>query len=154
MPPLCSRATLILRTRCSPAWVPSIPHAGLMRSTLAGRTRQMIEARGLSKRYGDTLAVDNLSFTVEPGKITGFLGPNGAGKTTTMRLVLGLDRPTSGTVTVDGKPFGRQRWPMREIGAVLDAKAVHGGRRAYSHLLRLAQTHDPPRRLVREMLRL
>src|SRR5260221_11503606 len=87
----------------------------------------MIEARGLTKKYGDTVAVDNLSFTVEPGRIPGFLGPNGAGKTTTMRLILGLDRPTGGTVTVDGKPFGRHPWPMREIGALLDAKAVHGG---------------------------
>src|SRR6185312_3382281 len=88
----------------------------------------MIEAQGLTKRYGDTLAVDNLSFSVEPGRITGFLGPNGAGKTTTMRLILGLDRPTSGTVSVDGKPFAEHPWPMREIGALLDAKAVHGGR--------------------------
>ncbi len=89
----------------------------------------MIEARGLTKKYGDTVAVDNLSFTVEPGRITGFLGPNGAGKTTTMRLILGLDRPTGGTVTVDGKPFGRHPWPMREIGALLDAKAVLPRRR-------------------------
>src|ERR1022692_589908 len=106
----------------------------------------MIEARGLSKRYGDTLAVDNLSFTVEPGRITGFLGPNGAGKTTTMRLILGLDRPTSGTVTVNGKAFPRLAWPMREVGALLDAKAVHGGRSAYSHLLCLAQTNNLPKR--------
>ena len=114
----------------------------------------MIEARGLTKKYGDTLAVDNLSFTVEPGRITGFLGPNGAGKTTTMRLILGLDRPTSGTVTVDGKPFGRHRWPMREIGALLDAKAVHGGRSAYNHLLCVAQTNNLPRRRIAEVLEL
>src|SRR5450432_1006697 len=112
----------------------------------------MIEARGLSKRYGDTLAVDNLSFTVEPGRITGFLGPNGAGKTTTMRLILGLDRPTSGTVTVNGKAFPQLAWPMREVGALLDAKAVHGGRSAYSHLLCLAQTNKLPKRRVDEVL--
>jgi ABC-2 type transport system ATP-binding protein len=114
----------------------------------------MIEARGLTKRYGDTLAVDNLSFTVEPGKITGFLGPNGAGKTTTMRLILGLDRPTAGSVTVDGKPFGQAPHPMREVGALLDAKAVHGGRSAYNHLLCLAETNDLPRRRVNEVLTL
>jgi ABC-2 type transport system ATP-binding protein len=115
---------------------------------------QMIEARGLTKRFGDTLAVDNLTFTVEPGKITGFLGPNGAGKTTTMRLILGLDRPTGGTVTVNGRPFVRAAWPMREVGALLDAKAVHGGRSAYAHLLCLAQTNNLPRRRVGEVLEL
>src|SRR5271166_5358273 len=114
----------------------------------------MIEARGLSKRYGDTLAVDNLSFAVEPGRITGFLGPNGAGKTTTMRLILGLDRPTSGSVTVNGKPFSQMAWPMREVGALLDAKAVHGGRSAYNHLLCLAQTNNLPARRVDEVLEL
>jgi len=112
----------------------------------------MIEAQGLTKRYGDTLAVDNLSFRVEPGKITGFLGPNGAGKTTTMRLILGLDRPTSGTVTIDGKPLRKHRWPMREVGALLDAKAVHGGRSAYNHLLCVAQTNNLPKRRIREVL--
>jgi ABC-2 type transport system ATP-binding protein len=114
----------------------------------------MIEARGLTKRYGDTLAVDDLSFTVEPGKITGFLGPNGAGKTTTMRLILGLDYPTTGSVTVKGKPFGQAAYPMREVGALLDAKAVHGGRSAYHHLLCLAQTNGLPRRRVNEVLAL
>jgi ABC-2 type transport system ATP-binding protein len=112
----------------------------------------MIEARGLTKRYGDTLAVDNLSFDVEPGKITGFLGPNGAGKTTTMRLILGLDRPTSGTVTVNGRHLNQLAWPMREVGALLDAKAVHGGRSAYNHLLCLAQTNNLPSRRVNEVL--
>ena len=112
----------------------------------------MIEARGLFKRYGDTVAVDDLSFTVEPGKITGFLGPNGAGKTTTMRLILGLDRPTAGEVTVNGKPFARSAAPMREVGALLDAKAVHGGRSAYNHLLCLAQTSNLPPRRVDEVL--
>jgi ABC-2 type transport system ATP-binding protein len=114
----------------------------------------MIEARGLTKRYGDTLAVDGLSFTVEPGKITGFLGPNGAGKTTTMRLILGLDAPTSGSVTVNGKPFAQAAYPMREVGALLDAKAAHGGRSAYNHLLCLAETNDLPRRRVDEVLTL
>jgi len=112
----------------------------------------MIEARGLTKRYGDTVAVDNLSFDVEHGKITGFLGPNGAGKTTTMRLILGLDRPTSGTVTVNGKHLNQLAWPMREVGALLDAKAVHGGRSAYNHLLCLAQTNSLPARRVNEVL--
>ena len=114
----------------------------------------MIEARGLTKRYGGTLAVDNLSFTVEPGKITGFLGPNGAGKTSTMRLILGLDRPTAGTVTVNGKPFGRLAGPMGQVGALVDAKAWHGGRSAYHHLLCLAQTNNLPSRRVDEVLAL
>ena len=112
----------------------------------------MIEAKGLSKRYGDTLAVDNLSFSVAPGKITGFLGPNGAGKTTTMRLILGLDRPTAGRVTIDGKPFDQADQPMRRVGALLDAKAMHGGRSAYNHLLCLAQSNNLPRRRVDEVL--
>jgi ABC-2 type transport system ATP-binding protein len=114
----------------------------------------MIEARGLTKRYGDTTAVDDLSFTVEPGKITGFLGPNGAGKTTTMRMILGLDRPSAGTVTINGRPFERAAYPMREVGALLDARAVHGGRTAYNHLLCLADTNDLPRRRVPEVLEL
>ena len=114
----------------------------------------MIEARGLTKRYGDTLAVDHLSFSVEPGRITGFLGPNGAGKTTTMRLILGLDRPTDGMVTVNGKAFGQLARPMQQVGALLDAKAVHGGRSAYNHLLCLAQTNNLPRRRVDEVLEL
>jgi ABC-2 type transport system ATP-binding protein len=114
----------------------------------------MIEAASLTKRYGDTTAVDGLSFRVEPGKITGFLGPNGAGKTTTMRMILGLDRPTAGTVTVNGRPFRQAAWPMREIGALLDARAVHGGRSAYSHLRCLAQTNNLPLRRVGEVLEL
>jgi ABC-2 type transport system ATP-binding protein len=114
----------------------------------------MIEARGLTKRYGTTTAVDDLSFTVEPGRITGFLGPNGSGKTTTMRLILGLDRPTAGAVTVNGKPFARLAYPMREVGALLDAKAVHGGRSAHDHLLCLAQTNHLPRQRVGEVLEL
>jgi ABC-2 type transport system ATP-binding protein len=114
----------------------------------------MIEARGLSKRYGDTLAVDNLTFSVTPGKITGFLGPNGAGKTTTMRLILGLDRPTAGRVTIDGRPFEQTDQPMRRVGALLDAKAVHGGRSAYNHLLCLAESNNLPRRRVDEVIAL
>jgi len=114
----------------------------------------MIEARGLTKRYGGTVAVDNLSFSVTPGKITGFLGPNGAGKTTTMRLILGLDEPTSGTVTVDGRPFRQVAQPMREIGALLDAKALHGGRSAYNHLLCLAQSNNLPTARVDQVLSL
>ena len=101
----------------------------------------MIKARGLTKRYSGKLAVDQLTFTVEPGRITGFLGPNGAGKTTAMRLILGPDRPTGGSVTVGGKEFSRFAYPMREVGALLDAKAVHGGHSAYHHLLCLAQTN-------------
>ncbi len=112
----------------------------------------MIEARGLTKRFGDKLAVDQLSFTVEPGRITGFLGPNGAGKTTTMRLILGLDHPTGGSVSVNGREFPRSANPMREVGALLDAKAMHGGRSAYHHLLCLAQTNGLPRRRVGEVL--
>ncbi len=112
----------------------------------------MIEAKGLTKRYGDRLAVNDLSFTVRPGQVTGFLGPNGAGKSTTMRLILGLDAPTSGTVTVDGRPFTRCAYPMREVGALLDAKAIHGGRSAYNHLLCLAQTNNLPKSRVGEVL--
>jgi ABC-2 type transport system ATP-binding protein len=114
----------------------------------------MIEAQGLTKRFGDTTAVDGLSFAVEPGRITGFLGPNGAGKTSTMRLIMGLDHPTSGSVTVNGKEFRHSTHPMREVGALLDAKAVHGGRSAYNHLLCLAQTNGLPRRRVGEVLEL
>jgi ABC-2 type transport system ATP-binding protein len=112
----------------------------------------MIEARGLIKRYGSALAVNDLSFTVRPGLVTGFLGPNGAGKTTTMRLILGLDRPSAGTVTVNGTPYPQLPDPMREVGALLDAKAVHGGRTAYNHLRCLALTNDIPRRRVDEVL--
>jgi ABC-2 type transport system ATP-binding protein len=114
----------------------------------------MIEARGLSKRYGDRLAVDQLSFTVQPGQVTGFLGPNGAGKSTTMRLILALDRPTAGTVTVDGQRYDRLANPMRVVGALLDAKNVHGGRTAYKHLLCLAQTNNLPARRIPEVLEL
>ena len=114
----------------------------------------MIEVRGLTKRYGAKIAVDDLTFGIEPGKVTGFLGPNGAGKTTTMRCILGLDYADKGTVTVDGKVYPDLAYPMREVGALLDAKAVHGGRSAYNHLLCLAQTNNLPRRRVGEVLEL
>jgi ABC-2 type transport system ATP-binding protein len=114
----------------------------------------MIEVRGLIKRYGDKVAVNDLSFEVEPGHVTGFLGPNGAGKTTTMRLILGLDYPDAGMVKIDGKQYQGLAYPMREVGALLDAKAVHGGRSAYNHLLCLAQTNNLPKRRVGEVLEL
>jgi ABC-2 type transport system ATP-binding protein len=98
----------------------------------------MIEAIGLTKRYGATLAVDDLSFTVPPGQVTGFVGPNGAGKSTTMRLIMGLDAPTSGSATVNGRPYGDYRRPLFEVGALLEARAIHGGRSAYNHLRCLA----------------
>jgi ABC-2 type transport system ATP-binding protein len=112
----------------------------------------MIEARGLTKRYGSTLAVDDLSFTVQPGVVTGFLGPNGAGKSTTMRMALGLDVPTGGSVTINGTAYGHHRWPLREVGALLEAKAIHGGRTAYNHLWCVAQSNHLPRRRVDEVL--
>jgi ABC-2 type transport system ATP-binding protein len=101
----------------------------------------MIEARGLTKRYRSTLAVADLSFDVLPGRVTGFLGPNGAGKSTTMRMILGLDRPTRGRVTVLGRPYADHVRPLHEVGAVLEARALHGGRSAYNHLLCLAQSN-------------
>ncbi len=112
----------------------------------------MIEVRGLTKRYGPKTAVDNVSFTVNPGTVTGFLGPNGAGKSTTMRMIMGLDRPTTGTVTVNGRPYAEHRSPLTEVGALLDAKAVHTGRTAYNHLLAMAATHGIPTTRVREVI--
>jgi ABC-2 type transport system ATP-binding protein len=112
----------------------------------------MIEVRGLTKQYGSKVAVDNLSFGVEPGKVTGFLGPNGAGKSTTMRCILGLDRPTAGTAAIGGRPFTETAYPMREVGALLDARALHGGRSARAHLLCLAQSNGIPARRVDEVL--
>ena len=114
----------------------------------------MIEAQALSKRYGETLAVDALTFTALPGRVTGFLGPNGAGKSTTMRMILGLDAPSGGSVTVNGTPFGRHRYPLHEVGALLEAKAIHPGRSAYNHLLAVAQTGGFGRRRVAEVLEL
>ena len=112
----------------------------------------MIEAHGLTKRYGEKTAVDNVSFTVEPGRVTGFLGPNGAGKSTTMRMAVGLDHPTSGSITVNGKPFRQHKAPLREVGALLEAKAVHTGRNATNHLRGLAATHGIGRKRVNEVI--
>ncbi len=112
----------------------------------------MIEAISLTKRYGQTVAVDGLSFTVKGGQVTGFLGPNGAGKSTTMRMILGLDRPSQGSVTIDGRPYEELEHPLRKVGALLDAKAVHGGRTARNHLLCLAQANGIPARRVEEVL--
>ncbi|MET9905050.1 ATP-binding cassette domain-containing protein [Streptomyces sp. NPDC006446] len=112
----------------------------------------MIEAKNLTKRYGDKTAVDDLSFTVEPGRVTGFLGPNGAGKSTTMRLLLGLDRPDAGEATVDGVRYRDLAQPMQVVGALLEARAVHTGRSAYDHLLCLAQTQGFGRRRVEEVI--
>lgn len=112
----------------------------------------MIEAIGLSKRYGVAWAVNDLSFTALPGQVTGFLGPNGAGKSTTMRMILGLDRPTSGSVLVNGRPYVAYRRPLYEVGALLDAKATHPGRSAYDHLLCLALSNGIARRRVGEVL--
>ncbi|MBX9246145.1 ATP-binding cassette domain-containing protein [Actinotalea ferrariae] len=112
----------------------------------------MIEATGLTKRYGDKTAVDGVSFTVRPGMVTGFLGPNGAGKSTTMRMIVGLDRPTAGHVTVNGKPYAEHRAPLGEVGTLLEAKAVHTGRSAYNHLLALATTHGIGRKRVDDVI--
>ena len=114
----------------------------------------MIEATGLSKHYGSKTAVDNISFTVRPGQVTGFLGPNGAGKSTTMRMIVGLDRPSSGQVTVNGKRYAEHRAPLREVGVLLDAKAVHTGRSALNHLLAVGATHGIGRKRVDEVIAL
>lgn len=114
----------------------------------------MIQARALTKRYGDTVAVDQLSFEVLPGRVTGFLGPNGSGKSTTMRMVMGLDFPDRGTVTVNGQRYRDLSWPLREVGALLEAKAIHPGRSGYNHLLALAQTNDIERSRIEEVLEL
>jgi ABC-2 type transport system ATP-binding protein len=112
----------------------------------------VIEARGLTKRYGDKVAVNDLSFTVRPGIVTGFLGPNGAGKSTTMRMILGLDTPTSGSVIVNGKPYTQHKAPLREVGALLEARAVHTGRSAENHLRAMAATTGIGRRRVEEVI--
>jgi ABC-2 type transport system ATP-binding protein len=114
----------------------------------------MIEARELTKRFGNTVAVDHLSFTVLPGRVTGFLGPNGAGKSTTMRMIVGLDHANSGTATINGKPYAQLVNPLRVVGALLEAKSVHSGRSARNHLLFLAQTQGLPASRVDEMLEL
>jgi ABC-2 type transport system ATP-binding protein len=112
----------------------------------------MIEARGLTKRYGKKTAVAGIDFSVQPGKVTGFLGPNGAGKSTTMRMIMGLDRPTAGTVTVNGRPYAQLTSPLTEVGALLDAKAVHSGRSATNHLRAVAATHGIGRKRVDEVI--
>src|SRR3984893_142239 len=134
----------------SPAWSALTPTA---RAPATGNwSPQMIEASGLSKRYGATLAVDGLSFTVPPGQVTGFLGPNGAGKSTTMRLILGLDAPSSGSVTVNGRLYADYRRPLFEVGALLEAKAFHGGRSARNHLQCLALSNGIGRDRVDKVL--
>ncbi|WP_328472797.1 ATP-binding cassette domain-containing protein [Actinoplanes sp. NBC_00393] len=112
----------------------------------------MIEVRELTKRFGATTAVDGLSFTVKPGRVTGFLGPNGAGKSTTMRMIIGLDRPDAGTATVGGRPYRAHPAPLCAVGALLEGRAVHRGRTAREHLLGLARTHGMPARRVAEVL--
>jgi ABC-2 type transport system ATP-binding protein len=112
----------------------------------------MIEVHELTKRYGTKTAVDGLTFTVKPGIVTGFLGPNGAGKSTTMRMILGLDRPTSGTATINGRPYAEHPAPLQQAGALLDAKAVHTGRSAYHHLLAMAATTGIPKSRVDEVI--
>jgi len=112
----------------------------------------VIEAQGLTKNYGEKRAVDSLTFTVRPGVVTGFLGPNGSGKSTTMRLILGLDAPTNGDVTVNGRHYREHASPMHEVGALLEARSVHTGRSAYNHLLALAQTHGIGKKRVNELI--
>ncbi|MCR2812903.1 ABC transporter ATP-binding protein [Microbacterium sp. zg.Y1084] len=112
----------------------------------------MIEAHSLTKRYGAKTAVDGIDFTVRPGIVTGFLGPNGAGKSTTMRMIMGLDHPSSGSVTVNGMPYARHRDPLHQVGALLDAKAMHPGRSARNHLLAVAATHRLGAKRVDEVI--
>ena len=112
----------------------------------------MIEAHELTKRFGGKTAVDGVTFSVQPGKVTGFLGPNGAGKSTTMRLIVGLDHPSSGSVSVNGKPYARHRMPLHEVGALLEAKAVHPRRSAYNHLRALAATEGIPASRVNDVI--
>ncbi|MGW3131137.1 ABC transporter ATP-binding protein [Streptomyces sp. NPDC001123] len=114
----------------------------------------MIEARQLTKRYGEKTAVDGLDFVVKPGTVTGFLGPNGAGKSTTMRMIVGLDAPSGGSVTVNGKRYDRHSAPLQEIGALLEARSIHPGRSAFDHLMVQAHTHGIPRRRVEEVIEL
>ncbi|NMN98105.1 ABC transporter ATP-binding protein [Antrihabitans stalactiti] len=114
----------------------------------------MIELRGLTKHFGATAAVEDLSFTVQPGHVTGFLGPNGAGKSTTMRMILGLDRPTSGVALVNGKPYAELTNPLRQVGALLDARWVHPNRSARAHLQWMAASNGIPKSRVDEVLRL
>ena len=112
----------------------------------------MIEVRGVTKRYGDKVAVDDVTFSVQPGLVTGFVGPNGAGKSTLMRLILGLDGPNAGTLSVNGRAYRDHAAPLHEVGAMLEARAIHPGRSAFSHLLAMAQTHSIPRGRVDEVI--
>ena len=112
----------------------------------------MIQLDRLTKTFGSKTAVDDITATIQPGKVTGFLGPNGAGKSTTMRMIMGLDRPTSGAATINGKRYAELQSPLSEVGALLDAKAVHTGRTAYNHLLAMAATHGIPKRRVEEVI--
>jgi ABC-2 type transport system ATP-binding protein len=137
-----SAAALIASERGATARRPTLPEV------------RMIEARGLTKRYGDKVAVDDLTFTVRPGIVTGFLGPNGAGKSTTMRMLLGLDAPSAGTATINGRPYAHHEAPLREIGALLEAKAMHTGRSARNHLRALAATTGISARRVEEVIEL
>jgi ABC-2 type transport system ATP-binding protein len=114
----------------------------------------VIEVRGLTKRFGDIVAVDDLSFNVVPGKVTGFLGPNGSGKSTTMSMIMGLNHPNSGSVTISGKKYKDLRWPMREVGGLLEARAIHPGRSAYAHLWSLAQYGGITKARVEEVIEL
>src|SRR3954454_9460518 len=114
----------------------------------------MIEAHQLTKRYGEKTAVDRLDFTVRPGTVTGFLGPNGAGKSTTMRMIVGLDAPTGGSVSVNGRRYAQHSAPLQEVGALLEAKSIHPGRSAFDHLMAQAYTHGIPRRRVQEVIEL
>jgi ABC-2 type transport system ATP-binding protein len=114
----------------------------------------MIEAQQLTKRYGEKTAVDRLDFVVKPGAVTGFLGPNGAGKSTTMRMIVGLDAPTSGSVNVNGSRYAQHTAPLQEVGALLEAKSIHPGRSAFNHLMAQAYTHGIPRRRVDEVIEL
>jgi ABC-2 type transport system ATP-binding protein len=124
----------------------------MVASVLDPDTGGMITVENVTKRYGDKVAVDDLSFSVKPGIVTGFLGPNGAGKSTTMRLILGLDAPTKGAATIDGRSYLDLQAPLHEVGAMLEARAVHTGRSAYNHLLALAQTHGIGRARVQEVI--
>ena len=130
-------------------FVPAEEADGARRRLASGA---MIEAHGLTKDYGEKRAVDDLSFTVRPGIVTGFLGPNGSGKSTTIRLILGLDAPTAGSVTLNGKRYREYPAPLHEVGALLEARSVHTGRSAYNHLLALAQTHGISKRRVGELV--
>src|SRR5688500_5380576 len=115
-------------------------------------TRSMITIENLTKRFGEQLAVDDLTVDIQPDKVTGFLGPNGAGKSTTMRMILGLDRPTSGRALIDGRPYADIPYPIREVGALLDAKALHPGRSARNHLKAMARSNQIPLSRVDEVL--